>query len=94
MSEIVKKITIDCTPVQHAKLKSHSKAMNVTQQELLSVIIDLTLNNIESIRPHVVKYTQKRDAEIERQREIRAKAEKLVSSLSPDELERLLSGRL
>lgn len=94
MSEIVKKITIDCTPVQHAKLKAHSKAMNVTQQELLSVILDLTMNNIESIRPHVVKYAKQRDAEAEKQREIKAKAERLISSLSPEELERLLAGRL
>lgn len=89
-----KKITIDVTQAQHGRLKSVSKAMNVTQQELLSVIIDLTLSNLESIRPHVLKYVQKRDQEAERQREIKAKAERLISSLSPEELERLLAGRL
>lgn len=95
MSEVInKKITMDVTTVQHRRVRDASKLMNVTQQELLGIIIDLTLTNIEGIRPHVAKYVQRRDAEILKQKELQKKAERLVASLSPDKLEKLLTGEL
>lgn len=93
MSEVInKKITMDVTTVQHRRVRDASKLMNVTQQELLGIIIDLTLTNIEGIRPHVAKYVQRRDAEILKQKELQQKAERLIASLSPDKLEKLLTG--
>lgn len=95
MSEVInKKITMDVTTVQHRRVRDASKLMNVTQQELLGIIIDLTLTNIEGIRPHVAKYVQRRYAEILKQKELQQKAEKLIASLSPDKLEKLLTGEL
>lgn len=95
MSEVInKKITMDVTTVQHRRVRDASKLMNVTQQELLGIIIDLTLTNIEGIRPHVAKYVQRRDAEILKQKELQQKAELLIASLSPDKLEKLLTGEL
>lgn len=95
MSEVInKKITMDVTTVQHRRVRDASKLMNVTQQELLGIIIDLTLTNIEGIRPHVAKYVQRRDAEALKQKELQQKAEKLIASLSPDKLEKLLTGEL
>ncbi len=95
MSEVInKKITMDVTTVQHRRVRDASKLMNVTQQELLGIIIDLTLTNIEGIRPHVAKYVQRRDAEILKQKELQQKAERLIASLSPDKLEKLLTGEL
>ena len=95
MSEVInKKITMDVTTVQHRRVRDASKLMNVTPQELLGIIIDLTLTNIEGIRPHVAKYVQRRDAEILKQKELQQKAERLIASLSPDKLEKLLTGEL
>ena len=95
MSEVInKKITMDVTTVQHRRVRDASKLMNVTQQELLGIIIDLTLTNIEGTRPHVAKYVQRRDAEILKQKELQQKAERLIASLSPDKLEKLLTGEL
>lgn len=95
MSEVInKKITMDVTTVQHRRVRDASKLMNVTQQELLGIIIDLTLTNIEGIRPHVAKYVQRRDAEILKQKELQQKAERLIASLSADKLEKLLTGEL
>ena len=95
MSEVInKKITMDVTTVQHRRVRDASKLMNVTQQELLGIIIDLTLTNIDGIRPHVAKYVQRRDAEALKQKELQQKAERLIASLSADKLEKLLTGEL
>lgn len=93
MSDVInKKITMDVTTVQHRRVRDAAKLMNVTQQELLGIIIDLTLTNIEGIRPHVAKYVQRRDAEALKQKELQQKAERLIASLSADKLEKLLTG--
>lgn len=95
MVEIVnKKVTMDVTPAQHRKLKDATKSMDVTQQELLGIIIDLTLTNIESVRPHVIKYVQRRDAEAQKNKEREAKAKQLISQLTEEQLEKLLAGQL
>ena len=95
MSDVInKKITMDVTTVQHRRVRDAAKLMNVTQQELLGIIIDLTLTNIEGIRPHVAKYVQRRDAEALKQKELQQKAERLIASLSADKLEKLLTGEL
>ena len=95
MSDVInKKITMDVTTVQHRRVRDAAKLMNVTQQELLGIIIDLTLTNIDGIRPHVAKYVQRRDAEALKQKELQQKAERLIASLSADKLEKLLTGEL
>lgn len=95
MSDVInKKITMDVTTVQHRRVRDAAKLMNVTKQELLGIIIDLTLTNIDGIRPHVAKYVQRRDAEALKQKELQQKAERLIASLSADKLEKLLTGEL
>ena len=96
MSEVInsKKITMDVTSIQHRRVRDAAKQMSVTQQELLGIIIDLTLTNIDGIRPHVAKYVQRRDAEVLKQKELQQRAERLIALLSPDKLERLLTGEL
>lgn len=92
-NETSKKVTMDVTNIQHRKLRDATKSMNVTQQELLGIIIDLTLTNPDGIRPHVAKYVQRRDAEALKQKELQKKASELISTLSEEQLMRLMSGQ-
>lgn len=94
MSEITKKLTFDVTPLQHRRLKESSKTLNITQQELVGIIIDLTLTNLEGIKPHVQRYLQKKMAEENKRKELEKKAQELIAKLSDEQMADLLAGRL
>lgn len=90
----VKKLTFDVTPLQHKRLKDSSKILDITQQELVGVIIDLTLTNLESIKPHVLRYKQRKEAEENKRKDVEKKAQALIASLSEEQIADLLAGKL
>lgn len=89
-----KRVTLDISPSQHRKLRDSAKSSGISQQELLALIIDLTLSSTETIKPHIERFLLRKQAEERRAKELERKAKDLISSLSEEQLEALLSGKL
>lgn len=91
-NQSIKRVTLDLTPTRHRILKEGSKKLGLTQQECLSLIVDLTMTNPETIRKHAEQYLKKKAAEEKAEQELQDKAKRLVSQLSPEQIAKLLAG--
>ena len=74
-----KRVTLDLTSSQHKKLKDGSKSLGLTQQEALSLIVDLTMSNPETIRQHADRFLRKKKAEEQKAKDMDDKAKRLIS---------------
>ncbi|MGI1988711.1 hypothetical protein [Shewanella glacialipiscicola] len=89
-----KRVTLDLTLPQHRKLRDAAKSSNINQQDLLALIIDLTLSSPETIKPHIERFVARKQAEERKQKDLERKAKDLISNLNEEQLEALLSGKL
>lgn len=92
--QISKRVTLDLDLVSHKKLRNASKSFQLTQQDLLTLIVDLTLGNPEAIRPHAERFRKRKEAEEQRKLDMERKAQDLLSKLTPEQQNKLLSGAI
>lgn len=90
----VKRVTLKISTAQHKAIKGMSRPNDLTQEELLGLMIDVITANPKAIEPHIARYKARRAAEQQRQKEMANKAANLVNSLPPELQEKLLSGAL
>ena len=94
MSTEEKRITLKLTQKRHDFIRSMSKPNDVTQEELMGIIIDVISVNPKAIQPHIERFKKKRDYEKQRQKELEARATRLLSTLTEEQQAKLLSGSL
>lgn len=94
MTKPIKRVTLEVTDDQHRKLRLAAKQFDITQQDLMGLLIDITLTNTETVRKPIEAYVRKKKIEEEKVRQLEEKTKSVLSMLKPEQLERLLSGEV
>ncbi|GAL22969.1 hypothetical protein JCM19235_1270 [Vibrio maritimus] len=94
MAEKNKRVTLSVTSTQHDFLRDHSKPNSLTQEELLGLIIDVMAANPKALEPHIQRLRKRKAVNEQRKKELEKKASNLISSLSQEQQDKLLSGQL
>lgn len=94
MTSQSKRVTLDLEMSGHKKLRTAAKTFGITQQELLALIVDLTLSNLDTIRPHAERFKKRKDAEVNKRADMHNKAMSLLAKMTPEQQEKLLSGQV
>lgn len=89
-----KRVTLDLDMRGHKKLREAAKMFDLTQQELLVLVVELTLTNPETIRAHAERYKRRKEAEEARKEDMNKKAKMLLEQLTPEQQAKLLSGNV
>ena len=89
-----KRVTLKVIEKQHAFIRKMSKPNDVTQEELLGLMIDVLAANPKAIEPYIERFRKRKIMDLQRKKDIETKAANLVSSLTPEMQEKLLSGAL
>lgn len=90
----IKRVTIEVSNQQHKRLKDACERFDTTQPELIGYLIDITLTNPDVVKKQVDALVAKRKQEEAKNRETEEKAKRLINSLSPEALTRLLAGEI
>jgi hypothetical protein len=94
VKDSIKRVTLEINEAQHRRLRAASSMFSVTQQDLLGLLIDITLTNPETIRKPVEIFVRRKKAEEEKARQLEDRAKNFISRLSQDQQDKLLSGEL
>lgn len=94
MSGQSKRVTLDLDIAGHKKLRTAAKTFGINQQELLALIVDLTLSNLDTIRPHAERFRKRKEAEEQKRIDMERKAQALLAKMTPEMQEKLLSGSI
>lgn len=92
--DAIKRVTLEINEVQHRRLRAASSMFNITQQDLLGLLIDITLTNPETIRKPAEIFVRRNKAEEEKARHLEDRAKNLLSRLTQEQQDKLLAGEL